>query len=221
MKTLEEIMAETEAVMVKSGAFDAGPVRDDDASGDDEATRLAACQARVLATVPKGYRWARPGVPELAARVVGYTPDLVPKLARAHRAVIIGPAGSGKTSLACAAFALFVETRKWSANRAMFVHAYRLASARAQYKLGDGDAPLVEQAMRAPLIVLDDLGNERRTELSAVPDVIFERHAEERASWITTPFSAEQVAQKYGDGIARRAFERAVVVRLGKREAAA
>jgi hypothetical protein len=71
----------------------------------------------------------------------------------------------------------------------------------------------VELAMGCSVLALDDLGNER-AERSAVPDVIFERHAEDRPTWLTTAFGPDAIAKRYGDGIARRVFERAAVIDL-------
>jgi DNA replication protein DnaC len=80
--------------------------------------------------------------------------------------------------------------------------------ARAQHGLGQGEPTEVERALSAHLLVLDDLGSERNTATNAVPDVIFERAYAGRPTWVTTWMTAEQVAQRYGDGIARRLWER-------------
>jgi DNA replication protein DnaC len=120
--------------------------------------------------------------------------------------LLFGPSGSGKTSLACALL------RAWEARdvrrRGVFLPAWKLAVARAQYGLGHGEPPEVERALSAALLVLDDLGSERNTATNAVPDVIFERAYAGRLTWVTTWMTAEQVAQRYGDGIARRLWER-------------
>jgi hypothetical protein len=68
------------------------------------------------------------------------------------------------------------------------------------------------------LLVLDDLGSERNTALNAVPDILAERAYLGRPTWVTTWMTAEQVAQRYGDGIARRLYEadRTAVVACGR-----
>lgn len=176
-------------------------------------------RAQALGSIPVAYRWSRLDAPELAKRIA--LPIDLQRLRASvvaqPRVVFIGPAGSGKTSLAVALFRDVVTTRPAVQSRHMrFAHAFRLSTARAQHSLGDGEAPTIDKAMHASLLLIDDLGNERKTELSAVPDVLFERHAEELATWITTAFEPAEIATRYGDGIARRVFERALVVRLGK-----
>jgi hypothetical protein len=171
--------------------------------------RLAAC----VESVPPAYAWARLGAPELAARVRAKVPTdggLV-QVSRAPRVVFLGPAGSGKTSLAVALLREMVARERWG----LFAHAYKLAAARGRQKLGTGESPIVARALDTELLLVDDVGNERRTELSALPDVIFERHAEERRTWVTTAFDEAGIAGLYGDGIARRIFERALVIRTG------
>lgn len=96
----------------------------------------------------------------------------------------------------------------------LFVSAIDLGVARAHERLGR-EAPLVERAMGAPLLVLDDLGAEQLTALSAVGDVIHKRHAGMMPTIISTGFAEQGIAARYGDGIARRVFEGAVVIRVG------
>lgn len=183
----------------------------------DAQRRHDVARKRARATIPKNYAWARFDAPELAQRV---RPEVVraKPLVGVDRIVFIGAAGTGKTSLACALLDLYIQERSADA---MFVHAYELGRVRAAHKLGEGaDAPLVEAAQCVGLLLLDDVGQERRTELNAVPDVIFERHAEQRPTWITTGLTREQIAERYGDGIARRIFEEGWrVVHLGKKAA--
>lgn len=166
-------------------------------------------------SIPARYHWSAPESPELQKRITGHdsTKDSLESICEAASAVFTGPAGAGKTSLACAALRL----AKRQGAMVLFEHSYKLANARALHKLGDGEPALVDRAMSCQLLLIDDLGNERRTELSAVSDVIFERHAEERCTWVTTAFSPSEIAAKYGDGISRRVFEGAKVVRLGKK----
>ena len=179
-----------------------------------EAARAKAAQAErnanLLASIPRRFRWARLDSPELAARchLEGTSPQLAGALVlRAAGAVFAGPAGSGKTSLAVAC----LQAR----GTGLFVPALRLGMARMQSGLGDGEAMPVEAAIRAPVLLLDDVGQEAKTATNAVKDVVFARHDAERPTWITTGLTTAQLAGLYGDGFVRRILEGAYAVRMG------
>lgn len=121
----------------------------------------------------------------------------------------MGPSGAGKTTLACAALPTYVRERGGSP---MFVAARELAQARALHSLGDGEPALVERAMRADVLILDDLGIEEHATRSAVPDVIDERYDRQLVTWVTTGLTVEAITQRYGAGRARRIFEDPVVI---------
>ena len=95
------------------------------------------------------------------------------------------------------------------------MHAYRLGVARIMHPAGHGEPELVELAMRAPLVLIDDLGGERDHVHSALPDVLVERHAESRPTWVTTGLTREQLVKRYGQGIVARVFERATMIGVG------
>ena len=59
-----------------------------------------------------------------------------------------------------------------------------------------------------PTAALTELAN-------AVPDVLFERHAEGRPTWLTTAMTREAMAERYGDGLARRVYEGAKIIDCG------
>lgn len=161
-------------------------------------------------SVPESHQWVSIDAPGFAQRAKGLPADYK-SLFRRDRLVIMGAAGAGKTVLTAAMFRQRLDQEP----DGMFARAHRLAQARARQGLGSGEAPMVEEAIRTPLLVLDDLGSERRTELSAIPDVIFERHADQSPLWITTGLTAEEVTARYGDGVSRRIFEGSRVVKLG------
>ncbi len=162
--------------------------------------------------IPESYRWAHRASGHLLARIAHPDPaTLLQQVIAARQVVLVGPARAGKTSLAVAALRHVGAT----AYGARFCHAHRLGTARIQHGAGEGEATIVRRAIAAKLLLLDDVGNERQMATNAVPDVIFERHADDAPTWYTTAFEADAIAAKYGDGIARRMFERALVVRLG------
>jgi hypothetical protein len=179
----------------------------------DPGARRRDASVAVERTVPAAYKWAKFGAPELAERVgrrAGWA--LEQAIWREPKLIFTGLASTGKTSLAVACL------RRWVAEQARpagFFHAYALGVARLQHPAGHGEPEIVERAMRAPLALLDDLGSEREMSGSAVPDVIFTRHADDRPLWVTTGLTREQLAVRYGAGIVRRLFERARVITVG------
>lgn len=174
------------------------------AKADDARERNAA-----IATIPKRYGWAYVTAPELAARVkVRELGDVVRRVLAAQRVIFVGASGSGKTSLACACL-------RERLPHGLFVTAFRLGVARQQGALGQGEPLVIEQALEAPLLLIDELGGEAKTATNAVRDVIFARHDAELPTWITTGFTSQQIAETYGDGALRRILEDAYVVKLG------
>lgn len=174
--------------------------------------------------IPPRYRWARLDAPELAARVsvaLGEETDpgrIGRRLAasEALAVLLVGPAGAGKTSLAVAAMR---EVRG-----AVFVPALELERARIAHRAGDGEAAIVELAISAPLLVIDDLGQDRPHAASAVGPVIAARHDAERRTWVTTGLDAgsprgvfPELEARYGAGIVRRLTERGTGVVLSLR----
>jgi DNA replication protein DnaC len=157
-------------------------------------------------TIPPAFRWATFDAPELGQRVQRERAIAEGRAAIASGSLLLrGPSGSGKTSLACALL------RAWDGAHprrlGVFMPAWKLGVSRAQYGLGQGEAPEVERAMTTRLLLLDDLGSERNIATNAVPDVIFARAMAGLPTWVTTWMTAAEVAQRYGDGIARRLHE--------------
>jgi DNA replication protein DnaC len=192
-----------------------------DAFVRQEAIREVAKQ------IPKDFAWANVRAAELPERV-GLTRG---QMAEAWKACVMGTSsltlvgdpGAGKTSAAAALFRGLLDrglTRDSSprdvvrAKGAMFVSSYELARDRARHPLGQGESPLVAKAMRATVLVVDDLGSEPDNQLSAISDVIHTRHAEGKPTWVTTWLTETTAAARYGGGIARRIFERSVLLEV-------
>lgn len=165
-------------------------------------------------TIPPAYDWATEDSPDLVARVktTEPLPALIRQVVSARNVVFSGPAGAGKTSLAVACLRHKLEFG------GRFVSAPRVGIAAIQHKAGQGDAPLVEAACDAPMILLDDVGSEVQTATNAVPQVLYRRHEDDLQTWITTGLSFDELQKRYGDGIARRIAEHSLIVRLGRQD---
>lgn len=202
----------------------ATPLRFDVASGSSpETARRRAASRAFESTLPALYRWARLDHPLIAKRVQLPIPCDLPI---GKSVVFLGPPGLGKTTLAVALLrALFErdlaraslesdDEGECVARRFRFTHAHRIGVARLG---GVEGAAELQAAIRPPVLVLDDLGAEAKIPSNAVPEVITERHAEERATWITTGLSPSEIATRYGGGVARRILEFAVLYRFERR----
>lgn len=169
----------------------------------------------MLRCIPPESRWATLDSPELSSRVSlrGVRTQAVDgshvasadvheaaERVLAHPAWVLfaGPARTGKTSLAVACLR--------ARGRGLFVAAGDLAVARAQYSLGEGEAPLVAKCVRARLLLLDDLGEENPAN-SAIPYVLKTRWRRNLATWITTGLTRDEIAERLGEGLVGRLFE--------------
>jgi len=177
-------------------------------------TRGKLALALLERTIPQAYRWASFDAPELSERVHAASVAIARSSSAEPRVCLMGVSRAGKTTLGVAMLRAWVARTE---RRATFVHAYRLGVARIQHPAGQGEPDIVETAMRAPLVLIDDLGGERDHAMNAVPDVLFERDAEGRATWVTTGLTREMLVKRYGLGVVARIFERATVIHVGAR----
>jgi len=81
--------------------------------------------------------------------------------------------------------------------------AAALAGARRRAPLGR-EAPLVEEAMRASVLVLDELGGEALTDQALIEEVVFDRVTAGLTTLITTGLDKEQLGMRYRAGFVRR-----------------
>lgn len=192
----------------------------------ERARAVEAAEAGWLRLVGKRYAWARPTAPELATRCwpqrtaggAASAQEAIDAIVRHEGNVVLrGLPGTGKTSLLCAALRVLYDRHDWR-QRLVMADAYELGSARIQHPAGQGEAPPVEAAMGATLLLLDDLGNERQTQNNAVPDVVMARHHADVPTWFSTGETREQIAAKYGGGVMRRIFDGALVIEMRKGE---
>lgn len=176
----------------------------------DGAERLSTFRG----AIPKRYVWAAFEAPELAARVRDARAiELARSWDGADRLVLRGKPGAGKTSLGVAAARAHVladsERRSFA-----FADAADVAVARRNASLG-AEAHLVALALDVGLLVLDDLGAEVDDRSGALADVIRARHAACLPTIVTTWCSGEELARRYGGGIARRVLDGSRIVDVG------
>jgi len=167
-------------------------------------------------SVPRHYADAQLGDEAMmAARVRGGAVSIAAmrEHLREPWVTFVGPSGSGKTTLAVAGLRARVEVTR--AEWWRILPAFRLGNARIQHPAGKGEHPLVELALRAPFVLLDDIGQEVHTANNPIAEIIQERDAEDRPTWITTGLSRADLGNRYGGGVARRILERSKLVKLG------
>jgi DNA replication protein DnaC len=167
-----------------------------------------------IASIPQRFHWAKLGAAELRERVKPYDAVTIAGKASADAKLIVltGPtAGVGKTSLGCA---LLRRLAKREGAAGHYADAIDLAYARRLHPLGKGEAPEVLAAMKAGVLFLDELGAEQGMD-QTVEQIVRHRHNAELPTIFGTSASPEALATRYGDGVARRIFEGATVIRLG------
>lgn len=182
----------------------------------------ASCRLRTVVEqigIPRRYRDARFDSEALSQRVRSVSVVRASREASAARNVIaIGPSGSGKSSVMSAMVQnrekLELE-RKSFRGPLLWVSALDLERARAEHRLGDGEAMLVTRAINAGLLVIDDLGAESPRAADVIAHVIHTRHDDEAATWVTTGLSAADIASRYSGGVERRLYEGAAIVQCG------
>ncbi len=127
--------------------------------------------------------------------------------------LLVGPSGAGKTSFAVACMR--------AVRRPFFCSAADLERARIEHSAGQGEAPIVSRAMRAGVLVLDDLGQDKVSSVSAVEAVLLARHNAEAPTWITTGLGGTvegvqaAIDARYNAGIARRLTEDGTALMVG------
>lgn len=192
----------------------------------DEADSLASLLKPTRESVPPHFRWAFDATPDaLKGRVQGNPETIRRGLENPPSASLLfmGNTGAGKTSLAVAMLDAWVRLEPGKRTGARFVEAGWLSRARARHKLGE-EAPLVQSALTCPLLVLDDLGNEREDRDGCITDVIYGRSNAELPTWVTCGLAldkltveafAEVLAKRYDGGFVRRIIENGKRVMLG------
>jgi predicted HAD superfamily Cof-like phosphohydrolase len=91
------------------------------------------------------------------------------------------------------------------AKRIDWAHASDLANARKRHPLGEDEAPELERASIASLLVLDDLGWD--IEPAPICDVLNKRYERGVPTIVTSGLDPARVFERYSEAVARRIFD--------------
>lgn len=194
-------------------------------SASDRAEMLTLSFGPVLAPLP-AWEWARFGRPEMRAvsrRLYDAAEAWSPE---DGNLVLLDPtSGAGKTASAVAIIHRLVDdamrpgathAERTHARGIRYLSAYDLATARRNHPLGAGEAPLIRQAKRATLLVIDEVGFERAVD-TAIPDVLNARYQMALPTVVTAGMTEPDFAAYLGDAVKRKLCGRGQVVSAGGR----
>ncbi|HBU30064.1 MAG TPA: hypothetical protein DEB56_11165 [Thiobacillus sp.] len=190
-----------------------------DPCGEKLAREQAEAPVRTaVESIPPRFRWARFDAEQLRERVRPVAAvqqaieatDLLSSIGQS--VVIIGPAGSGKTSLACAILRAVAMRRGGHAWRCRFAAALEIGAARGAYGTR---SPLESDAIAASCLLLDDVGQETEADRIHIAEVLHARHDAERPTIVTSAFEPPVIHARYGGGVDRRIFEGASLIFVG------
>ena len=198
-----------------------------------EQAELDRIVAPALDSIPERYRACRFDHPTRPWKVRNWcrdyarpeVQDMVHKIVSSRdAAVFVGEPGQGKTTLAVCCLREVIEegrrptstmAQRERARTALFVTATSLAADRERTRLGQGEGQLVAAAMRASVLVIDDLGQDVSIRGTAIADVINHRYNANTPTWVTTFLPSKEIGRLYGGGTLRRLVEAKQVVMLG------
>jgi DNA replication protein DnaC len=202
-----------------------------DAEQERYRAAYAEVRRRVRAKLPRRFREVDLTSDEGRARVVARVPlcrairgaDVLDEAAKivsmGRGAVLRGTSAVGKTTLAAAMLIAHAERiatasddgvhepgegPTWqNATECSYVRATAIDHARIQTPAGRGEAPIILDAMYAPVLLLDDLGQDQpRTRV--LVEILMDRLDNDRTTLVTTSRSDAEVRQLYGEGVQRR-----------------
>lgn len=182
--------------------------------------KFVAALGKLRDAVPDRFHWCltqEPDVDLVGARVKA-SPELVRRaLERPPTGdmMLVGDTSAGKTSLAVAMLVAWVRQDPDARAAARFAESWWLAGAAARHPLGQGEAPDITAAKRAPLLVIDDLGSEIDDRRGVIAEVVFQRHNKTLPMWVTTGFDTDYLVGRYGSQVVRRIIELGKLVKLG------
>lgn len=171
-----------------------------------------------VARIPHTWPWCRVDSAEFAARVEERLRRVAAQWQPARGSLLLlAPSGAGKTSclvalahrMASEASATLEPEKVDFVARTSWTSALDLTRAMRAYRLGSGGEPeLVEEAVGATLLMLDELGPEQLNPV--VFDVIQRRYERALPTLVTSGLTRDEFCARYGDALFRRLTERGI-----------
>jgi len=186
----------------------------------NDQNRLNDFRREALSTIHRSYRWATFESRLFGDRVAPQGEVLAHKVLPALRTrsvpmvVIHGPAGSGKTALACAMMRKLIDDGSRVGVWSRFQCALELSYVASESKLGSTPYE-VGACLRSSLLVLDDLGQEEPSNRGAARRVIHGRFGRGKPTIVTTYMDPARLVEVYGEGASRRLTELSVLIPMG------
>lgn len=184
-----------------------------------DGCRDAAAYARLMAptrdSIPPRFRWVIDATVESVIEAVEASPELVRRGLTnppTTNLIFTGQTTKGKTTLTAAMLDAWVRQDPEHRTGALFVRAPWIARERARNRFGR-EPEIIEAIIAAPLVNLDDLGNEADDRDGVLRDIVYERYDAGLPTWVNTVLGpnaltleqlADDLAKKYDGGLISR-----------------
>lgn len=194
-----------------------GPTLCDACKDRERANFLKERSRYALNSIPERFAWTTEEhgrQTELGNRVMLREPTAAEKARKVYKdnkpiwLVIEGPPKTGKTSYACCLLARYIESGNHPTAR--FVTALALARAARTHPLGEGEAPMIREALAASVLVLDHVGDIIQGD-NPVAFLILRRHERSLPTITTTHIPKQELAKRYGASAADAIYQGEVI----------